>query len=368
MQDVDLLQQCRSLSSRVKAFVKRTVAEADGLAEDVRSLQRSIDTTEQAAQESGDGLVQEQMAAARQVLRGNGPGGDLRKLCHKTNPKLLRFLLGKSTKVLTLRPEESLALKEEYHSFRDMASYVMILWPAVLLYGMNRAAQKMVGNEPYSLAPTVMAGVQVFLVWLAYVYTAAALRENILVVNGSNIRGWWITHHYLSLVTCIIMLTIPVDSQAWTMFCPKFLRWTVFQAVVMMVQNWYQRRRMYTRIALGKDSAMDVVTGETSGAEGQLWLLYPMLVVLQMWQMVIGGEMVLRTAPAMQSLEGWLDMEAHESDLRGQRGIFLTGSLFALMGLLNFGHTVATFVQKSCRRRRPKKTEQGSKAKQSKLQ
>lgn len=93
-----------------------------------------------------------------------------------------------------------------------------------------------------------------------------------------------------------------------------------------------------------------------------------LLVVLQMWQMVIGGEMVLRTAPAMQSLEGWLDMEAHESDLRGQRSIFLTGSLFALMGLLNFGHTVATYVQKSYRRRRPRKTEQGSKGTQSKLQ
>jgi cytochrome c biogenesis protein CcdA len=53
--------------------------------------------------------------------------------------------------------------------------------------------------------------------------------------------------------------------------------WSVFQAVVMLVQNRYQRRRMYTRIALGKNSAMDVVSGESSGTSGQLLLLYPML-------------------------------------------------------------------------------------------
>lgn len=38
---------------------------------------------------------------------------------------------------------------------------------------------------------------------------------------------------------------------------------------------------MYTRIALGKSSAMDVVGGETSASTGQLWVLYPMLFALQ---------------------------------------------------------------------------------------
>ena len=44
---------------------------------------------------------------------------------------------------------------------------------------------------------------------------------------------------------------------------------------------------MYTRIALGKSGAMDVVCGETSGAHGQLLLLYPMLFTLQGLQ--VGG-------------------------------------------------------------------------------
>jgi hypothetical protein len=60
-------------------------------------------------------------------------------------------------------------------------------------------------------------------------------------------------------------------------FSENFMLWSCFQALVMLVQNLYQRRRMYTRIALGKNNAMDVVSGESSGSSGQLLLLYPLL-------------------------------------------------------------------------------------------
>lgn len=46
---------------------------------------------------------------------------------------------------------------------------------------------------------------------------------------------------------------------------------------------------MYTRIALGKNAAMDVVSGESSGAYGQLFILYPMLFALQAFQLLIGA-------------------------------------------------------------------------------
>ncbi len=61
------------------------------------------------------------------------------------------------------------------------------------------------------------------------------------------------------------------------------------QGLVMMVQNRYQRRRMYTRIALGKNRAMDVVSGESSGGSGQLLFLYPLLFSLQILQCWIGA-------------------------------------------------------------------------------
>lgn len=45
---------------------------------------------------------------------------------------------------------------------------------------------------------------------------------------------------------------------------------------------------MYTRIALGKNSAMDVVSGESSGGQGQLLVLYPLLFALQGLELYIG--------------------------------------------------------------------------------
>ena len=47
---------------------------------------------------------------------------------------------------------------------------------------------------------------------------------------------------------------------------------------------------MYTRIALGKNRAMDVVSGESSGERGQLLAIYPMLLGLQGFQAFIGGQ------------------------------------------------------------------------------
>ena len=49
---------------------------------------------------------------------------------------------------------------------------------------------------------------------------------------------------------------------------------------------------MYTRIALGKNSAMDVVSGESSGGQGQLLILYPLLFALQLLEIWIGEHCV----------------------------------------------------------------------------
>ena len=68
----------------------------------------------------------------------------------------------------------------------------------------------------------------------------------------------------------------------------------------MMVQNRYQRRRMYTRIALGKNRAMDVVSGESSGGTGQLLFLYPLLFALQILQCWIGALPALPMQPLHQ--------------------------------------------------------------------
>jgi len=56
-------------------------------------------------------------------------------------------------------------------------------------------------------------------------------------VNGSSIRPWWIHHHYWSIATCMILLTLPVDSPAVQVCVKKFLWWSAFQGSLMLVQN-----------------------------------------------------------------------------------------------------------------------------------
>ena len=56
-------------------------------------------------------------------------------------------------------------------------------------------------------------------------------------VNGSSIRPWWIHHHYWSIATCMILLTLPVNSPAVQVCVKKFLWWSAFQGSLMLVQN-----------------------------------------------------------------------------------------------------------------------------------
>lgn len=344
-----LVANVRSLSTRVATFNRRTIAEQDAFAEDVNSLSRKIDEFESSVKDSKDEASLKLVQIARSYLR-NGPGGDLRNLRPRRSPWLLRFLLGEKTIVPITRPDSTLAVKQEYQIFRSRVAWTVTLCPLLLIYGLEHASQ----SESMSFRPLINFGIQLFLTWLCYIYISLALRENVLYVNGSNIRGWWIVHHYISIVTCLILLSLPVDSPAFTTFCGSFLKWSALQGVVMVVQSRYQRRRMYTRIALGKNSALDTVTSESSGMQGQLLVLYPLLFLLQFWQIEIGLVVCYQNAPAFASKEDWLDPGDSSLDLKGRRGVFIAGLLFLFMGTMNFFQTVATIVDKSGRKKKEK--------------
>ncbi|KAJ9516169.1 hypothetical protein QJQ45_024600 [Haematococcus lacustris] len=298
--------------------------------------------------------VLQELKAARGVVEGLGPGGDLRKFCKPKVPLLLQLLLGDKVSVVAFRADQSAAMKEEYHKFRDRAALVMLVVPLLLVLGMRRAdtlrdqaqSGSRGGVPQLTFTPGLMTVTQLYLLWLGYFYLALALRENVLLVNGSAIKPWWIQHHYWSASCALLLLGLPVYSPAVYTFCEYFLMWSCFQALVMMVQNHYQRRRMYTRIALGKSSAMDVVGGESSGATGQLLVLYPMLIMLQLSQGLIGAGVIVATGHSLFASEGWLDVEAAGSDLRGMRGVCLVGCTFCYMAIRNFLATAQTLMDK----------------------
>ena len=65
--------------------------------------------------------------------------------------------------------------------------------------------------------------------------------------------------------------------------------------------------------------------------------------------------MMAMTWRSLLSPEGYLDMEAHDSDLRGSRGVFLAGGLTLYMGVLNMLNTFATLYDKQKAKRLARK-------------
>nr|XP_019709601.1 transmembrane protein 120 homolog isoform X4 [Elaeis guineensis] len=115
----------------------------------------------------------------------------------------------------------------------------------------------------------------------------------------------------------------------------------MMQGVAMLLQNRYQRQRLYTRIALGKAKRMDVVWGETSGVEGQLLLLCPILFILQGFEAYV-GILLLRTA-LVGVIRQWQ--------------VVVCGSLLVLMAVGSFANTVQTLMAKSRFKAKMRRTE-----------
>ncbi|CAH8272836.1 unnamed protein product [Arabidopsis lyrata] len=141
--------------------------------------------------------------------------------------------------------------------------------------------------------------VQLYEAWLLFLYAGLAMRENILRANGSDIRPWWLYHHYCAMAMALVSLTWEIKGQPNCVQKQRgvhlFLQWAMMQGVAMLLQNRYQRQRLYTRIALGKAKRLDVVWGETAGVDGQLWLLCPILFILQVFEAYVGLLLLRKT-------------------------------------------------------------------------
>jgi hypothetical protein len=57
-------------------------------------------------------------------------------------------------------------------------------------------------------------------------------------------------------------------------------------------------------------------------------------------------DLAVKTWPALVNPEGWLEQEHRESDLRGMRGTFVCGCIFAFLALMNCYNTIMTITEK----------------------
>uniref|UniRef100_A0A7C9DV25 TMPIT-like protein n=1 Tax=Opuntia streptacantha TaxID=393608 RepID=A0A7C9DV25_OPUST len=242
----------------------------------------------------------------------------------ETESRFLKMFLG-PVNVRATRKDVQLKIKEDYNSCRDRTAILFLLFPLLLLVLRSSVWHGCMPAFP----------VQLYQAWLLFLYTGLALRENILRVNGSNIRPWWIYHHYCAMVMALVSLTWEIKGEP---NCAEkqegvklFLQWAMMQGVAMLLQNRYQRQRLYTRIALGKAKRMDVVWGETAGVDGQLLLMCPILFTLQ----------------GFEAYVGWLFLRKAFVGVVSEWQVVFCGFLLVLMAVGNFTNTVETLLAKS---------------------
>lgn len=110
--------------------------------------------------------------------------------------------------------------------------------------------------------------VLVYLVPL-YGYASMTLREQILRLNGSHIRTWWLAHHYLCILTAAAMMVWQqmegggnqVDEASTFAFIrPRLILFMIYVATIQTIQYRHQRNRLYTLRALAKVSPMETTT------------------------------------------------------------------------------------------------------------
>ncbi|KAI6706900.1 hypothetical protein NL676_009862 [Syzygium grande] len=327
LQDVAAVHVARS-SSEEQSVRQRTLT----LDSSIRRLQAAV-----GAHASGgllDSKLAERLEEELQRARCIVADGDASSfLPSKAQGGFVRMFLG-PINVRASRKEVQLKVKEEYNSYRDRTALLFLIFPSALL-----VLRSWLWDGCFPTFP-----VQLYQAWLLFLYTGLALRENILSINGSDIRPWWIYHHYCAMIMALVSLTWEIKGQP---NCAQkqrgvqlFLQWAIMQGVAMLLQNRYQRQRLYTRIALGKAKRMDVVWGETAGVDGQLWLLCPILFIMQGFEAYVGF-LLLQTA-LVGVVSEWQ--------------VIFCGILLVLMAVGNFANTIQTLMAKSRFKAKMKRT------------
>jgi len=169
-------------------------------------------------------------------------------------------------------------LKSEYNKFKQFSTRLLIIFPLLqLIIGFRWILYQMQK------------------VFAIYYYFSLAIRENVLKLNGSRIKRWWILHHYLSIATSFISLLLlrsSYDDYDGYFSYSTFL--SLWVGAVMWVQNQYQEARHYARVAMGKASIFDGSTSVTlveapSQSSSWYYILVPLLYITYVLELILAG-------------------------------------------------------------------------------
>nr|AAI15786.1 Tmem120b protein [Mus musculus] len=191
----------------------------------------------------------------------------LKDLKHTLQRLYLNLVLG-NVSVTLLSNQAKFAYKDEYEKFKLYLTIILLLGAVACRFVLHYR----VTDEVFNF----------LLVWY---YCTLTIRESILISNGSRIKGWWVSHHYVSTFLSGVMLTWP-NGLTYQKFRNQFLAFSIFQSCVQFLQYYYQRGCLYRLRALGERNHLDLtVEGFQSWMWRGLTFLLPFLFCGHFWQL-----------------------------------------------------------------------------------
>ncbi|XP_073646121.1 transmembrane protein 120B isoform X5 [Tursiops truncatus] len=144
---------------------------------------------------------------------------DMEAYLPKKNGLYLNLVLG-NVNVTLLSNQAKFAYKDEYEKFKLYLTIILLLGAVACRFVLHYR----VTDEVFNF----------LLVWY---YCTLTIRESILISNGSRIKGWWVSHHYVSTFLSGVMLTWP-NGLIYQKFRDQFLAFSIFQKGF---QSWMWR-------------------------------------------------------------------------------------------------------------------------------
>ncbi|XP_050002329.1 transmembrane protein 120B isoform X3 [Alexandromys fortis] len=114
---------------------------------------------------------------------------DMEAYLPKKNGLYLNLVLG-NVNVTLLSNQAKFAYKDEYEKFKLYLTIILLLGAVACRFVLHYR----VTDEIFNF----------LLVWY---YCTLTIRESVLISNGSRIKGWWVSHHYVSTFLSGVMLT-----------------------------------------------------------------------------------------------------------------------------------------------------------------
>uniref|UniRef100_A0A8R1HXV9 Transmembrane protein 120 homolog n=1 Tax=Caenorhabditis japonica TaxID=281687 RepID=A0A8R1HXV9_CAEJA len=224
----------------------------------------------------------------------------------QSNGFYLNLILGSNLNVSLLTKLEKFKYKQEYEGFKwNITILICVLTLTAWMW-------------PFRVLDSILC---FLLVWY---YCTLTIRESVLRVNGSKIKGWWLSHHYLSCAGPGIVLTWK-DGVCYQDFRIAFLTFLLYISIVQLAQNQYQSGCLRRLHALGQGHQMDItVEGFTSWQFKGLTFLLPFLTIGYLFQLYLAWR-----------LYGYTSTESCD-------GLWQVWALSLLLGLIAVGNIVTT--------------------------